>query len=65
MSENGLVGTVPTEVYLAYEDRAKSIADQYAPNAASAAKVAILRAMLEARLSGAASCANPPKATEK
>lgn len=51
--DKGLVGTVPTEVYLAYESRAKSIVGQYAPNAPYALKNAILRAMLDARLSGA------------
>ncbi len=57
---NGLVITVPTEVYLAYEDRARSIAEQYAPNAAPAAKVAILKFALEARQSGTASVPSDP-----
>lgn len=51
--DKGLVSAVPPEVYLAYEDRARSIAEQYAPNAAPAAKVAILKFAIEARLSGA------------
>ena len=50
--DKGLVGTVPMEVYLAYEDRAKAIVAQYAPYAPIAIKNVILRFALEARLAG-------------
>jgi enoyl-CoA hydratase/carnithine racemase len=58
--DRGLVSKVPTEVFLAYENRARSIAEQYAPTAAGAAKLAILRAMCEARISGEAAGASSP-----
>ncbi len=50
--DNGLVATVPTEVFLSYEERPRSIIALYAPDAPYALKNAILRFALEARLSG-------------
>jgi hypothetical protein len=50
--ESGLCATVPTEVYLTYEERAKAIAERGERETPTAIKNAILALVLEARLSG-------------
>jgi len=59
--DEGLVDKVPTDVWLAYEDRAREIAQRARLEAEVAIKNAILRFALEARLSGEA-LVSPPKA---
>lgn len=63
ITERGLVSTVPTEVYLAYEDRAKEIAARSVTETPTAIKNAILRFALEARLSAALDYVVRPKLT--
>ena len=48
---NGLVATVPAEVYLAYDSRAAEIAARAERESPAAVKNAILRFALEVRLS--------------
>lgn len=61
--DRGLVDTVPAEVYLAYEDRAKEIAARALTETPTAIKNAILRFALEARLSAALDYGVRPKLT--